>query len=377
MKSHNKYENSNLKEEKSKKSIKSKINFKKSKSEKIRWFGEHIEKAGYEITPFDVEYFVNRISIFVAALFSLYLFINGIISGMGVFKVVLNSFLLFFVSFFLMVIFLHFAFRIFVDLKKFRRKLMIEEVLPEFFQLASANIRAGMPIDRALWFAVRPKFGVLAKEIEVVAKKTFGGGKLDEALVEFARKYDSVVVMRSVYLLNESMKAGGNLGDLLDKLSENIQSMKTLKKEMAANVTTYAIFITFAAIIAAPLLFGLSGQLLTVVDEITSDVDIADTDMDAVDSGPSGMGVPGGMDVGFGNIGEGFGGGETINKEHYIIFVYVCLTFSSVLSAMIVSTIKKGNVKEGIHYIPLYLLTSFLIFNVSDMVMGSLLGGFI
>ena len=42
-------------------------------------------------------------------------------------------------------------------------------VLADFLGLTSSNISAGMPIDRALWFAVRPKFGILAREIEEVA----------------------------------------------------------------------------------------------------------------------------------------------------------------------------------------------------------------
>ena len=45
------------------------------------------------------------------------------------------------------------------------RKNKIEAVLPDFLQLASANVRAGMPIDRALWFAARPEFGLLSQEV--------------------------------------------------------------------------------------------------------------------------------------------------------------------------------------------------------------------
>jgi pilus assembly protein TadC len=67
----------------------------------------------------------------------------------------------------LLVVFFYF------DYKIYQRTKEIEEVLPEFLQLTSANISAGMTIDRALWFAVRPKFGVLAKEIEEVAKKYY------------------------------------------------------------------------------------------------------------------------------------------------------------------------------------------------------------
>ena len=355
---------SHEKKKRKKSNIKKRI--KKSQSERRRWFAEHIEKAGYEITPFNVEYIMNRVSAALASLFILYMLTIGVKNNVPLLQLSIILFLSAVVGFFLATILLNVGFRIFLDLKKFQRKLMVEDVLPDFFQLASANIRAGMPIDRALWFAVRPRFGVLAKEIEEVAKKTLGGGNLDEALVDFAKKYDSDILLRSVNLLNEGMKAGGNVGDLLDKISSNIQEMKILKKEMAANVTTYAIFITFAAIVAAPLLFGLSGQLLVVVQEITEDIDMSGTEME------------GGDDMGLGIAGvamEFSGEGETINQDHYRIFVYVCLTFSSILSAMIVSIIKKGNVKEGGHLIPVYMIVSYTIYLVSAKVMSIALGG--
>jgi len=41
---------------------------------------------------------------------------------------------------------------------------------------------------RALWYAVRPRFGVLAREIEIVAKQTMSGEELDKALIRFFKK---------------------------------------------------------------------------------------------------------------------------------------------------------------------------------------------
>ena len=52
------------------------------------------------------------------------------------------------------------AFYLFLDLRIFNRKLSMEEVLPDFLYLAATNIRSGMTVDKALWFAVR---GMLSK----------------------------------------------------------------------------------------------------------------------------------------------------------------------------------------------------------------------
>ena len=69
-----------------------------------------------------------------------------------------------------------------------------------------------MTIDKALWYAVRPKFGVLANEIETVAKETMKGEDLKIALQKFADKYDSILLKRSISLLSEGIDAGGEIG---------------------------------------------------------------------------------------------------------------------------------------------------------------------
>ncbi|MGM5482423.1 MAG: type II secretion system F family protein [Nanobdellota archaeon] len=351
---------------KNKKNLKQKI--RKSVSERRRWFAEHILKAGFEITPSEVEAIINKVSVSIGFIIGVFFAGKGIVNDVSFFQIILAGFLSLVSCFFLSVILLNIFFRVIIDINKFKRRLEIEEVLADFFQLVSANIRAGMPIDRALWYAVRPRFGVLAKEIEIVAKKVFSGGDLENALIVFANKYDSDVVLRSVNLLNEGVKAGGNVGDLLDKISTNLQEMRTLKKEMAANVTTYVIFITFAAIIAAPLLFGLSGEMLNVVQGIASDVDVSGSVSGADTSAAGGMGGIG-MSM---SVSE-----DSIKQSDYRLFVYTCLFFSSLFSAMIVSTIKNGNVKQGIQYIPVYMAVSVVLYWISSAVMNSILGGLV
>ncbi|MBW2964737.1 type II secretion system F family protein [Candidatus Woesearchaeota archaeon] len=234
-----------------------------------------------------------------------------------------------------------FAFYMSLDVLVYRRKQKLEEVLPDFLQLVSSNIRAGMTIDQSLWFAIRPRFGVLAKEIEEVAKRTFAGEPLDVALQHFVDKFESKVLERSINILVEGMRAGGELGDLLNKISSNIQETNLLKKEMAANVTTYVIFITFATVFAAPFLFGMAYQLITVIQEVFSRVDIS-------------PGAVSGFPI---NISQG-----SLDIRDFQTFAVVSLMITSFFSAIIISAIKKGNVKGGLKYIPAFMISSVVLF---------------
>lgn len=258
------------------------------------------------------------------------------------------------------------AYHQYMDMSIYRRRSEVENVLPDFLLLTSANVRAGMTIDKALWNAVRPRFGVLAKEIEVVAKKTLSGEDLQGALYDFADSYDSPLLKRSISLLVEGLNAGGEIASLLNDIALNIQEIQTMHKEMASNVTTYAIFINFATLIAAPFLFGLAGQLLRVITKLTSRVTAAPSSSSSVQN--SG----GGTSVGF-----SFSGGSHLTYNEFLLFAIITLSMTAIMSTIIVGTIKKGNAREALSQIPVSLIVTISLFFLASHVLGSFLGNLI
>src|SRR3989344_6307940 len=108
-----------------------------------------------------------------------------------------------------------------ITVRKAKRKKEVEIVLPDYLQLVSANLNAGMPIDQALWYAVRERFGILNEEIEIIARKTLSGEDLEQALVEFSESFDSDLLKKSIILLIEGLKSGGALAPLVNKIAWN------------------------------------------------------------------------------------------------------------------------------------------------------------
>ncbi|MFH1134361.1 MAG: type II secretion system F family protein [Nanoarchaeota archaeon] len=253
------------------------------------------------------------------------------------------------------------AFKTVFDLRIFQRRMMIEEVFPDFLQLTAANIRSGMPIDRALWYAVRPRFGVLAKEVELVAKETLSGRDLEKSLVEFSKKYDSPTVERAINLLISGLEAGGEIGDLLTKIAMDIQETRIMKKDMAANVMTYVIFISFATLLAAPFLFALSYNLLIVIQRIMGNISLP---QDSMSGG------------GFGNLLINMSA-ESISIPDFKIFAVLMLAVTSFFSAVIIAIIQKGSVKEGFKYIPIFIVSTIAIFYIASAILGLFLGSIV
>lgn len=324
-----------------------------SKYQHLKNLKSFLEKGGYSI---DNEAIISRsiirIAIFLNLILTFYLLYTAYYRSEKIVSLLPTLFAVWSILLLIIIMILWVVFYIIVDLKIFNRRLAVEEVLPDFLMLTSSNINAGMPIDQALWYAVRPRFGILAKEIEEVAKQTLVGDELKDALLNFTKKYDSLILKRSINLLLEGVDSGGKVADIISKIATDIQTTRIFKKEMAANVTTYVIFISVASIAAAPFLFALSKQLLIIISSIMGNMDVG----------------------GGGGIGFSFDA-SAISISDYNIFSIVTLMMTATFSAMIISIIKKGNIKEGLSYIPPFTITVLIIYLVASKILDVFLGG--
>ena len=335
--------------------------FKKAQQKKIsaqerkQRLRDYLERAGIEVNTKKLFKLFFNIAVLINLVVSGYLIYYFSVNYGITWATVISSMIVLWIFVFLLLIFaMWIMFYIAVDLKIFKRKVDIEEVLPDFLQLTASNINAGMTIDKALWFAVRPRFGVLAKEIEMVAKETISGVDLKTALEKFAARYDSVILKRSISMLNEGVEAGGEIGDLLNRIATNIQEQKAMLKEMSANVTTYVIFITFATVVAAPFLFALSGVLIEVVQSLGSAL-----------GGTTNAAATAGIPLTFSGTG--------VTQSDFRVFAIASLIITSLFSAMMISTIKRGNIKSGVKYIPIFIIISLTLYIVAQGIAGKLL----
>src|SRR3989338_7794177 len=357
-------------------------------------------KSGIKTTPIK---FIKRLLIisFVLSLIGLLFFSGYYLKGRSVAEfplILINGEI---ISFFASLGVVGFFTYTWLTVKKNTRKRKIEEILADYLQLVSANVGAGMPIDQALWYAVRERFGILVEEMEVVAKKTITGGDLGEALIDFAEKYDSDLLKKSVVLLVEGMEvgakktitggdlgealidfaekydsdllkksvvllvegleAGGEVAELINKIAWNVREVQIMRKDISADVVTYVIFIGFAALVAAPLLFALSYRINIIMTTLLSGIDLSGTNV--------GASLGGSLDIT--KIGSG------LSPNSFKNFAISALLITSVMSAMIISTVTKGSIKGGIRLIPIFAAVSLLLFFILSAILTALFSGLI
>ncbi len=232
-----------------------------------------------------------------------------------------------------------------VDLIIYHRTRKLEEILPSFFEILSANLKGGLPFDKALWMSIKPEFGILSNEIGIAAKKVMTGHDIEDALMEFSDKYDSPMLKRSMDLIISELQEGGSIADIVDKVVENFQKTRELKEEISASVLGYVIFISIVVMFIAPVLFALSKGLFEIIKSV---VNVLAT---SLGSGSTPLGL---------SISE-------IELETRVFdgFARVSLGIIAIFASFIVSIIEKGNIKGGLKYVPLYFIVSQMIYWVA------------
>jgi hypothetical protein len=302
----------------------------------LRDLGDSLKMAGIDSTPESfagVTLFLCFLSALLAVMFSSVLSLPGYISVLVPFvaasAVVLVAYML-------------------IVLRIESRKNQVESVLPDFLHIAASNVRAGMPVDQALWFAARPEFGLLSQEIELVAKRTFGGESLGQTLARLSSRFDSPLLHRTVRLIRHGVSSGGQMAGILEDTANDVRRVQLLRKEITASMLMYVIFITFASVIGAPFLYSVSYKLISVLQRIW-------------DQMATKQSMP--------NMGFLLPVSPGISPEQFLWFSLSAILITSVIASFIVSVIQTGSKKEGVKYIPIFGLAGTAVFLIITIIL--------
>jgi len=238
-----------------------------------------------------------------------------------------------------------------------KRTKNIEKVLPDLLTLAASNIKSGLTIDKALLFAARDEFGTLSTEIKKTAFKIYGGINIEEAFRDMTGRINSGHLKRTVNLLLEGIRSGGNTATLLEESATDIETSKVLQKEINASVQMYIIFIILAGVIAAPVMFAISNYLIESTTGMWSDVDM---DSDA--------------DIGAG-IMKITPSSSSIDSGFFTFFAAAALTITTVFGGMLISLIKFGNIKHAVKYSPIFTVSALSLFFIAKAVVTATMSG--
>jgi archaeal flagellar protein FlaJ len=265
-----------------------------------------------------------------------------------VYKTFLASVVSFFSTAVLIVLYVHFK----KSLSKSARVKKLEEVFPDFLQLMSSNLKAGMTIDRAMLLSSRSEFSPLDEEILKTGKDIATGIDIEKAFLDMAERIGSEKIKKVILLIISGIRAGGDLAVLLEETSTNMRQRELLEKKAASNVMMYIIFIFVAVSLAAPALFSLSTVLVEIMSKLFAELPA----MEASANLP--------FSISKINISIPF------IKYFSVLFIIVI----DILASLILGLINKGDEKQGLKYLPFIVAISLAVFFLARIFISNFMG---
>lgn len=241
-------------------------------------------------------------------------------------------------------------------LKAAARIRKMEEAFPDFLELMSSNLRAGMTIDRALLLSSREEFAPLDEEIIKLGKDIITGKEIERALKEMALRIKSEKINKTLLLIISGLRSGGNLATILEETAVNMRERSFVERRSSSNVLMYVIFIFFAIAVGAPVLFGLSSVLVEILTKLLSNIPHVDA---------STVKLPFTLTQ------------ISISTSFVTYFSLAFLIVINVLGSFVLGLVGKGEERAGLKYVVPLIVMSVTIFFLVKIFLSSFFAGII
>ncbi|MFB6115638.1 MAG: type II secretion system F family protein [Candidatus Nanohalobium sp.] len=247
----------------------------------------------------------------------------------------------------------------FVSIRAERRKKEMEEILPDALRLVSANIKSGHTLEKAFLLSARDEFGPLADEMRDTAMEIYGGKPVEEALQSLEDRMKSELFQETLKLLRDGIESGGDTADLLDSSADDIRNSLEIRDEIKSSIRMYTIFIMMAAVGGAPILFSISVYMARKTTNMWSNADMS--------SQAANVGSQIGFNMSF--------QAPEVNIALFQNFAMMAIVSINLFAALIISEISNGNIKQGIKYVPVFVIISLALFLGVKSAIAGAMGG--
>jgi flagellar protein FlaJ len=209
----------------------------------------------------------------------------------------------------------------------------IDAIFPDFVRDLSSSRRAGMTFTKAILFTSKGSYGLLTKEIKKIAQQISWGSSIEEALTDFAKRINTTSVKRTISLIIEASRSGGNVADVLDVAAEDALEIKQLEGERRVNMLSYVVVIYVAMLVFMAIIAILAGVFIPTI------------------TGSSAEGLA-----------TTLGGGNIIGQQTIIQVFYFATLAQSMGTGLVAGIFEDGNVQSSVKHIFILVLISWFVF---------------
>lgn len=224
-----------------------------------------------------------------------------------------------------------------------------EDMFLEFARNLVESVKTGTPINKSIINVKDKPYGVLSEHIKKLANQISLGIPLQQALQVFSNDIQNRTISRSLTLIGQAEKSGGEISEILESVTEAVSTVEKLRKERKSAISTlvvqgYIIFFVFIVIILV-----LRFQILPLLTNISPDL---------------------GGSASMGGVSLGAGGGAAVDQEEIASSFLYLLLVQGFFSGLAIGKLSEGNIKAGIRHSFILMLIAFLISTGSSVLFG-------
>jgi len=223
-------------------------------------------------------------------------------------------------------------FIIYLNLESIKEKEK-EEMFLDFSRDLVEGVKAGTPISKSIINVQNKDYGSLSPHIKKMANQISLGIPVRDALDIFARDIKNNTITRSINLIKEAEKSGGNIENILESVAKSISLIEKLKKERESAIYSlviqgYIIYIIFIIIILV-----MQFKIMPMTVGITDLGTVGDIGISTVPLTPDKLSGP---------------------------FTYLLIT-QGFFAGLVVGKLSRGSIKAGLKHSAIFVIIAIIV----------------
>lgn len=232
---------------------------------------------------------------------------------------------------------------VYIMIRQTRINTEKEEMFLEFARNLVESVKTGTSISKSIINLKNKSYGVLGGHIKKLINQISLGIPLNTALQTFSKDVDNKIIARSLTLIGQAERAGGDIGEILESVAGAVSMTDRLKKERRAAISTlviqgYIIFFVFIIIILV-----MQFYIIPMI------------------SGIADIGTVGGLDIGKNAV---------IDQEEISNSFLYLLLIQGLFSGLVIGKLAEGNIKAGVKHSFSLMFSAFLISTLANLFFG-------
>tara|TARA_Y100000034_G_C6859593_1_gene391052 strand:- start:532 stop:1368 length:837 start_codon:yes stop_codon:yes gene_type:complete len=219
-----------------------------------------------------------------------------------------------------------------------KKQKLIEVEWLEYIRGLVEGVKSGLPIPQSILNLKDKDYGYLNKHIKKLANQVEWGIPVTDAFTIFANDTDNKVIKRSVVILTQAEKSGGNMVDVLDSVVNSVVSVNVLKAERKSS--------TYSQIVQGYIVFFIFIGIMLVLE---------------VKLVPMIQGMVGGLQGGASGVGFLEGAGESKVELNFKQIFLSLILIQGLFAGLMIGKFSEGSIKYGVKHSAALVIVSLLV----------------